>query len=187
MLSIAVASFIFSVSAIRGIGELRSHTPVLVVPGAVGGVYSPGLTEDSIRAVARYLTGLGTNFGGARSFREHFDEIEVFSSPNYLPRLQRARAVLAHDVETQNQSRAFFTAPATEIMQQPEPGRFAYSIRGERIVYASGIPMDTRQSEARLWLRWGVPSPKNRSGIALDSFDVADVPAGDAPDVASHS
>jgi hypothetical protein len=153
---------------------------VLVVPGAVGGVYSPGITEDSVRATARYLANLATNFGSPKSFTDRFDELETFASATYLPQLQRARAILARDVDTQSQARSFYAVPATERLRQPEPGHFEYTIEGERSVYASGLPMDNRRSQVRLRLQWGVPSARNRTGIVLESFDVVDLPASRA-------
>jgi len=147
-----------------------------VVPGAIGGVYSPGLTEENVRATARYLSTLATNFSGSQGFRERFDELESFSSTQFLPALQRARAALQRDVETQNQSRTFFATPGTEKMRESEDGHFDYSVAGERVVYASGLPMDSRGSEVHLRLRWGSPSQRNRAGIVLESFAVADLP-----------
>jgi hypothetical protein len=176
LLAMTIASLAFAITTAGSAREAVSRMPVLVVPGAFGGIYSPGLTEENVRAAARYLAMLGTNFGSARSFQERFDELETFASPSFLPQLQQARAALHRDVETQNQARSFFAFPLTEQLQQPSPGQFAYAIRGERTVYASGLPMDTQQSEIRLRLRWGHPSTRNRAGIVLDGFDVADLP-----------
>jgi hypothetical protein len=145
------------------------------VPGAVGGVYTPGITEENIRATARYLADLATNFGSARSFQERFDELEAFAAPAYLPQIRQARAALQHDVDTQGQARSFFATPATESLQQTAPGHFAYTVRGERVVYASGLPMDRHESEVRLLLQWGVPSARNRAGIVVEGFRVADL------------
>jgi len=174
MLALTIACLAFAVSAVSGAHEVEQKLPVLVVPGAVAGVYSPGITEENVRATARYLVNLATNFGAGRSFADHFDELESFSSPTYLPHLQHARVLLAHDVEMQNQARSFFADPASEHLQQVVPGHFDYAIRGERIVYASGLPMDTRQSEVRLRLQWGVPSQRNRAGVVLENIDVVD-------------
>lgn len=177
LLALTIASMAFAFTAVSGAHEAAQHMPVLVVPGAVGGIYSPGITEENLRATARYLANLATNFGSASSFQQRFDELETFASPAYLPQLQRARAGLQHEVETQNQSRSFFAAPATETLRQAEAGHFEYSTEGERVVYASGLPMDTRHSLLRLRLQWGVPSAHNRAGIALEGFSVTDLPA----------
>jgi hypothetical protein len=185
LLTMTIASLAFAFTAAGNAREVGQRMPVLVVPGAVGGVYSPGITEESVRATARYLANLATNFGSPRSFQERFDELESFSSATYLPRLQRARAVLQRDVETQNQARSFYASPATEQLHQTEPGRFDYAVEGERIVYASGLPMDTRRSLVHLRLQWGVPSARNRAGIVLESVDVTDKPASAAKAAAS--
>jgi hypothetical protein len=176
LLAIAVASLAFAMVIAGNAREVGLRMPVLVVPGAIGGVYSPGLTEENVRATARYLSTLATNFSGSQGFRERFDELESFSSTQFLPALQRARAALQRDVETQNQSRTFFATPGTEKMRESEDGHFDYSVAGERVVYASGLPMDSRGSEVHLRLRWGSPSQRNRAGIVLESFAVADLP-----------
>jgi len=175
LLLVCVASLVFAFESAGSARDLVRKMPVLVVPGAVGGVYSPGLSEDNVRATARYLASLATNFGGGSSFHDRFDELESFSSPQFLPALQRARAALQKDVETQNQSRAFFAATPTEFLQQAEPGLFDYRVTGERIVYASGLPMDSRQSQVHLRLRWGTPSRRNLAGIVLEGFEVRDI------------
>jgi hypothetical protein len=180
LLAMTIASLAFAFTAAGNAREIARRMPVLVVPGAVGGVYSPGLTEENVRATARYLAALATNFGSSRSFQERFDELETYSSPGYLPQLQRARAGLQHDVETQSQSRSFFADPGTEQLQAAEAGRFDYSVQGERVVYASGLPMQNQRSEVRLRLQWGVPSSRNRAGIVLEGFDVKDVGAAPA-------
>lgn len=174
-IAIAVASLVFAFTTAGNARELELRMPVLVVPGAVGGIYSPGITEENIRATARYLANLATNFSGSKGFRERFDEIETFSSAQFLPVLQHARTGLQRDVETQGQSRAFFASPASETLRQIEPGRFEYGITGERLIYSGGLEMENRQSEVRLRLRWGAPSLRNRAGIVLDGFEVKDL------------
>ena len=181
LLTITVASLGFAFTAAGNAREVGLRMPVLVVPGAIGGVYSPGLTEENVQATARYLSSLATNFSGSKGFRDRFDELESFSSSQFLPGLQRARAELQRDVDTQNQSRTFFATPGTEKIREFEKGRFDYSVAGERVVYASGLPMDTRHSEVHLRLRWGSPSQHNRAGIVLEGFDVKDAaPAASA-------
>jgi hypothetical protein len=179
LFAVTVTSLSFAWVTARHARNIGERMPVLVVPGAIGGTYTPGLTEENVRSVARYLTNLATNFGSARSFQEHFDELEAFSSISFLPKLHHARAALQHEVETQSQSRAFFGSPATETLRQGEPGHFQYAIQGERVVYASGLPMDSRQSQILLELEWGTPSARNRSGVQLDGIDVADRAAAD--------
>jgi len=172
--AMTVASLAFAFSTAGNARDIGLRAPVLVVPGAVGGVYTPGITEDNVRATARYLADLATNFGSARSFQERFDELESFAAPHYLPQLRQARATLQHDVDTQGQARSFFASPGTESLQQKTPGHFTYAVHGERVVYASGLPMDRRPSQVRLLLQWGTPSARNRAGITLEGFQVAD-------------
>lgn len=174
LLAITIASLAFAFATAGNAREIGLRMPVLVVPGAIGGVYSPGITEENIRATARYLTSLATNFNGVRNFRDRFDELESFSAPQYLPGLQRARLALQRDVETQNQSRTFFAATDSEQLHAVDAGRFEYRIDGERVVYASGLPMDSHNCEVRLRLRWGSPSRRNRAGIVLEGFEVKD-------------
>jgi hypothetical protein len=174
LLAVTVASLVFAFIVGGNAREAGLRMPVLVVPGAIGGIYSPGLTEENVRATARYLTSLATNFNGPAGFRDRFDELETFASPQYLPALQRARIELQRDVHTQNQSRTFFASPGTEHLQELDKGHFAYLVSGERVVYASGLPMDSRRSEVHLRLHWGSPSQRNRAGIVLDAFDVRD-------------
>jgi hypothetical protein len=181
LLAIAVASLVYAFTTAGNAREVGLRMPVLVVPGAIGGVYSPGITEENVRATARYLATLATNFSGVAGFRDRFDELEAFASPQFLPALQRARIELQRDVNTQGQSRTFYAAPGTERMRELDSGHFDYCVAGERVVYASGLPMDSRHSEVHLRLHWGSPSLRNRAGIVLDAFDVKDsVPAAAA-------
>jgi len=172
--AITAVSLGFTFSAIGNAREMGMRMPVMVVPGAVGGIYSPGLTQDNILATARYLATLVTNFSGAKGLRERLDEFETFAAPQFIPALQRARSELQRDVDTQNQSRTFFASIGTERLNKTEGGSFDYFVNGERVVYASGIPMDSRTSEIHLRLHWGTPSRHNPTGIVLDGFDVKD-------------
>jgi hypothetical protein len=176
LLLITFGSLTLATCTVWGARQSAARMPVLVVPGAVAGVYSPGLTEENVRAAARYLTGLGTNFSGVHGMDQRFDELESFASPEFLPRLQAARLALRRDVETQNQARVFYGAPDSERLGQTTPGRFEYAIHGQRVVYASGLTMDSRGAVVSLRLVLGVPSDKNRVGILLDGFEVSDAP-----------
>jgi hypothetical protein len=172
--ALTVASLAFAFTTAGNARDVGLRAPVLVVPGAIGGIYTPGITEENVRATGRYLTDLATNFGSAHGFQERFDELETFAAPTYLPQLRQARAALKRDVDTQGQSRSFFASPSSETLLQRTPGHFTYTVRGERVVYASGLPMDRHQSEVRLLMQWGTPSARNRAGIVLEGFLVAD-------------
>lgn len=174
LLLITAGSLTFAVHTVWTAKEVTMRMPVLVVPGAVSGVYSPGLTEDNVRGAARYIAGLGTIFSGVHGMDQRFDELEAFASADFLPRLQVARATLRRDVETQNQARAFYATPSSEHLAQTAPGRFEYAIHGQRLVYASGLTMDSHASKLDLQLTLGSPSEKNRIGVFLDGFDVTD-------------
>lgn len=181
LLGVAVAALVFSYNSQQTVQNMSLHNPVLVVPGAVGGLYTPGLTEEQVRATARYLANLATNFHAGDSFTQRFNELESYASPQYLPRLQMARSRLQHDVDSQNQARSFYGLPHTETLENTQ-AQFIYRITGERNVYASGLPMDHHQSQITLELSWGVPSNTNRSGIVLNSLRVidTDTPSSDA-------
>ena len=178
---VTVVSLVVAISALGNASEIRQRMPVMVVPGSVGGIYTPGLTEDSVRALARYLATLATNFSGVRSFNERFDELETFAAATFIPALQRARAELQKDVETQNQSRTFFATPGSEKLTKSANGGFDFFVEGDRMVLASGILMDTRRSEVHVRLHWGSPSRRNPSGVVLEGFDVRDLAGAPAP------
>jgi hypothetical protein len=177
LLLVTISSLTLAACTVWSARHSAARMPVLVVPGAVAGIYSPGLTEDNVRSAARYLAGLGTSFSGVRGMDQRFDELESFASPQFLPRLQAARLALRRDVETQNQARAFYGAPESERFGQASPGRFEYAIRGQRVVYASGLTMDSRGAVVSLKLALGAPSEKNRVGVLLDGFEVSDLPS----------
>lgn len=174
LLLITLTSLGVAIHTVSAARQSVARMPVLVVPGAVSGVYTPGLTEDNVRAAARYLVGLGTSFSGVHGMDQRFDELESFASPEFLPRLQAARLTLRRDVETQNQARVFYSAPSSEQLTQISAGHFEYAIRGQRIVYASGLTMDSRRALVNLRLALGAPSAKNRAGVQLDGFEVID-------------
>ncbi len=174
LFAVTAASLAFAVRTAGNAQELARHMPVFVVPGAIGGVYTPGITEEQMRATARYLATLATNFGGPRNFAERFDELETFAAPRFLPALRMARRGLQRDVDTQNQSRTFFAIPGTESFRRIGSGRYEYAVDGDRTVYASGLPMNRNRCRIRLRLRWGSPSERNRAGIVLEGFNVVD-------------
>jgi hypothetical protein len=178
LLTVTIVSLWFAASLAGSVREASLRAPVVVVPGAVGGTYTPGVTEETIRGIARYLVGLATNFSGAHGFDVRFDELETFVAPQYLPQLQAARRALRHDVESQNQARTFIATPGDEDLRRLEDDVFEYAARGERAVYASGLPLDVWPATVRLRLRVGSPTSANRTGVLIDRFDVTDGPHG---------
>jgi hypothetical protein len=176
LFAVTLASLWFAAGMVGAARDAAARTPVVVVPGAVGGTYTPGLTEETIRGVARYVVGLATSFSGTHGFDVRFDELEGFAAARYLPRLQAARRALRHDVESQNQARTFVALPDSERLAQVEPGVFDYSVRGERAVFASGLRLDAWQSTVSARLRVAAPSAGNRTGVALENFEVVDSP-----------
>jgi hypothetical protein len=176
LLAVTVASLWFAAGIAGAVREAAARTPVVVVPGAIGGIYTPGITEETIRGVARYLVGLATNFSGSHGFDVRFDELESFAAPRYLPQLQAARRALRHDVESQNQARTFIATPGAERLASLDGGGFEYTTQGERAVFASGLPLDIWPATVRLRLRVGSPSATNRTGVVIDEFDVHDSP-----------
>lgn len=179
LLLVAAASLAVALRLAWSVRQSAAQLPVVVVPGAIAGVYAPGLNEESLRGAARYLAGLGTNFGGPAGMEQRFDELESFASPRYLPRLQSARAALRRDVLAQGQARVFYPRPGSERLTQSAPGRFDFSQEGERRIFAGGLPMQERTSVVRLSLVQSAPSQKSPLGLALDSFEVQDL--GSAP------
>jgi hypothetical protein len=181
MFAITLCALLFAYQSAKTVHDLGLHRPVLVVPGAVGGIYSPGLTDDQVRATARYLATLASNFTSGTNFTQRFNELESYASPAFLPRLQLARARLQHDVDAQNQARSFYGSPSTESLDHHD-AEFRYRISGERTIYASGLPMNHHQSQLTLDLRWGIPSANNAGGIVLDSLSMTDI---DSPPVST--
>jgi len=171
---LAAYSVFYSLRVAAQTHASAQQLPVLVVPGAVGGTYTPGLTEESIRSVARYLAGLATNYSGARSFDERFDELQSYFSPALLPRFEQARRKLRGDLDSQGQARSFVASPSSEGFRQESPGHFRYSIQGDRSVYSGGLVMTSSRSQVQLQLALGSPSDRNRLGIVIEGFDVVD-------------
>jgi hypothetical protein len=184
LLVITIGSLAAAVHLAWKVRQSSAAMPVLVVPGAIAGVYAPGLSEESLRGAARYLAGLGTNFGGPGSMEQRFDELESLASPRYLPHLQRARQELRRDVQNQGQARAFYGTPGQEQLTQVAPGRFEYSQQGERRVFAGGLAMEERRCIVRLTLVQASASRQSPLGIALDRFEVVDLPAAAASEAA---
>jgi hypothetical protein len=176
LFAVTLASLWFAAGMVGAARDAASRSPVVVVPGAVGGTYTPGLAEETIRGVARYVVGLATSFSGSHGFDVRFDELESFAAARYLPRLQAARRTLRREVDNQNQARTFVANPETERMAQVEPGVFDYTVRGERSVYASGLLLDAWQSTITARMRVAAPSGGNRTGVALENFEVVDAP-----------
>jgi hypothetical protein len=180
LLLVAVASLASALHLAWSVRQAAGRLPVVVVPGAIAGAYAPGLNEESLRGAARYLAGLGTNFGGPTAMEERFDELETFASPRYLPRLQAARAALRRDVQSQGQARVFFAVPGHDRLSQSAPGRFEFSQEGERRVFAGGLPMEERHCIVRLSLVQAAPSQHSPLGLALESFEVQDLDSAPA-------
>jgi len=176
LLAVSIGSLAFAVHQAWQVRQAAARLPVLVVPGAIAGIYAPGRSEESIKGLARYLAGLATNFSGLTSMDQRFDELESFASAAYLPQLRLARQALRHDVETQGQARSFLGTPGHEELKQIEPGRFEYTVQGQRIVYASGLLLESREATLRLRLSPASPSRADPLGLSLESFEVADLP-----------
>jgi len=67
----------------------------------------------------------------------------------------------------------FYGVPSSERFAQRSPGRFEYAIDGQRVVYASGLTMDSRGAVVSLKLTLGAPTRGIESGFcSTDSKSV---------------
>lgn len=140
--------------------------PVMVVPGAVAGEYVAGLSEENIKGVARYVSGLGVTFTPA-NFSSRMQELLTYSATSYLPELTNMVNQLSNEVIAQSQGRYFVADSASERITVIGGNSYEYTAKGAWVFTAAGLPLSTDLGMVTIRFELGQPSEKNRYGLQL--------------------
>lgn len=143
--------------------------PVMVVPGAVAGEYVAGLSEENLKGVARYVSGLGVTFTPA-NFKLRMQELLSYSAAGYLPELNNMVNQLNDEVTAQSQGRYFVAETTSERISVTNGNRYEYTAKGSWVFTAAGLSLSTDVGEVTIKFTLGQPSEKNRYGLELQKF-----------------
>jgi hypothetical protein len=157
------------------IDELAKNVPIYVVPGALGGRYTAGMSDDVLVNNGRYWTGLIGNFS-RKSAADRLNELESYADNSFLVGYQKIRDQLRHEVDQQSQGRSFTEVKDTAKLTRKDDGTYVFTVRGDRTFFSAGIVLYEDQADVEWHFRIGTPSAKNPYGLTFTGVDVREVP-----------
>lgn len=157
--------------------QLKSMTetrPVMVVPGAAAGVYTPGLLRENLLNLSRYLVGLRTNFTKF-NIEQRSNEFASFMAPASLAEYQAKTREQVDKIKSRDESRSF--VKENDDLQQQADGSYKYSAVGAWTFFSSSVVLDQSPWQVDLVFRVIQASKNNPYGIEVISIETR--PLGD--------
>lgn len=166
---VAVAMTFETLWLSHDITEIADHRPVVVVPGAVGGVYAPGITSANVENALRYITGLGTNFTPANA-AQRFQDLAIFMSPAALGGYLQESQKTLKTVESQQQSRVFVLDK--DHIEKTGQQTYHYTADGTWTLFSGTLVMGTESVHMDVTAHVKQPDTQNPYGVVLDGLEV---------------
>jgi hypothetical protein len=174
--ALLLASQLSNLRLTATIGEAVDKRQTLVIPGAAGGVYAPGLTQLNVANAARYVMGLGVNLTAANA-KERLAELEKYCAADFLAKFQAEEARLLKEITAQTQSRAL-QADRGDTLAVDDKQNYTYTVTGPWEIKSGSLLMSAFRHRFTIRFSVGNPDRENPYGIQLHAFDV--VPVDDA-------
>lgn len=150
------------------LNRMTESRPVMVVPGATAGVYTPGLAQENLINLARYLVGLRTNFT-KYNIEQRSNEFASFMAPASLAEYQRKAKEQIDKVRSREESRSFIKE--RDELRQMADGSYQYVAQGNWTFFSSSVVLDQSPWEAALVFRVTQASKANPYGIEVLSIE----------------
>ena len=158
------------------ISDLSEKRPVMVIPGAAAGVYTPGLAKENVVNVARYLSSLATNFT-PQTMAKKYEELRSYMAPSYLTDFDVAKNALAKEVQVQLQSRAFVADPGGDKLTGDENQGYVFESNGVWTFYSGSLVMNSVHSTILIHFQTIAADKDNPYGVQIRRIELR---SGDA-------
>lgn len=167
---IVVAGLLWNNHTLTGqIVEMANKRPVMVVPGATAGVYTPGLTSENLINVARYLVGLQSDFTD-RNIAAREQEFESYFSPLHLSGFHEKALTLIQNVRNRAESRVFVPDPNGDKLTRAADGSYEYVTTGTWVYITGDVVIARKPFQLVMPFRITQASRNNPYGVEIQDF-----------------
>jgi len=147
------------------------NTPVMVIPGARSGLYTPGISSDNVENLALYLMQLPLNVT-PKTIGDRYKEFERFLNPDELMKFQKEKTRIIASVHMHDESRVF--VPSTYTLKTIGNNRYRYTADGIYQIFSGDLPLGSPAE--RVTMDFSVEdsaTPHNPYGVKITNFNVA--------------
>jgi hypothetical protein len=159
------------VNAQNTVGSMAKHIPVMVIPGASSGLYSPGISADNVKNLAIYLIKLPLDITPA-NVNQRYNEFQKFLSPDELMNFQSQKDGITESIKSHDESRIF--VPENYKLQSLSHNQYKMTTYGHYHYFSGNLVLGDHKERITMVFTVAVSAtPKNPYGVVIDSFNVA--------------
>jgi len=170
-------SIFTNVNLASRIADVANKRPIYVVPGAVKGVYAPGLADYNVANAARYLLSLGSTLTVSNA-KARLDELETYCSPEFLPKFRVEKARLLKEIQMQQQSRAV-QSDGGDTLSIDKKKMYTFTLTGAWEIRSGSLLMSQVTHRFTILFSVGNADEGNPYGIQLYGFDATPIDGKD--------
>ena len=146
------------------------NTPVMVIPGARSGLYTPGISADNVKNLALYMIQLPLNIT-PKTVADRYREFERFLSPGELMKFQEEKPRIMASIHMHDESRVFVASAYT--LKNVGDNRYEFTADGVYQIFSGDLTLG-RPAE-RVMMDFSVEdsaTPHNPYGVKITNFNV---------------
>ena len=147
------------------------NTPVMVIPGARSGLYTPGISADNVKNLALYMIQLPLNIT-PKTVSDRYREFERFLSPGELMKFQEEKPRIMASIHMHDESRVFVAS--TYTLKNVGDNRYKFTADGVYQIFSGDLTLGSPAE--RVKMDFSVEesaTPHNPYGVKITNFNVA--------------
>lgn len=155
------------------ITSMARNIPVMVIPGARSGLYSPGISAENVKNLAIYMVKLPLDIT-PKNIEQRYNEFESFLSPGELMNFQAQKTAIIQSIQGHDESRIF----VADTYHLKEIGVNQYKIvtTGHYHYFSGNLVLGDHKERVSMTFTVAVSaSPKNPYGVVINSFRASKV------------
>jgi hypothetical protein len=147
------------------------NTPVMVIPGARSGLYTPGISADNVKNLALYMIQLPLNIT-PKTVGDRYKEFERFLNPGELMKFQKEKPRILASIHMHDESRVFVAS--TYTLKTVGDNRYRFIADGVYQIFSGDLTLGSPTE--RVTMDFSVEdsaTPHNPYGVQITNFHVA--------------
>ena len=173
ILALLIVAGILGVLLVRAENALSQavrHPQLEVVPGAVAGLYTAGISHANVQAAAFNLASIPLDIT-PKNVGQKYREFEDFLSPGELLAFQKQAGALESGIKSRDESRVFIAD--TQRLVRMGNNRYKFSETGTYEFFSGDIHLGNPPYKiSMIFSVDDEPTPDNPYGVVIHRFDV---------------
>jgi len=155
--------------------EAVRHPQLAVVPGAVAGLYTAGISQANLQDAALNLASLPLDIT-PKNVDQKYKQFEYFLSPKALYIFQKAAPHLEKDIHSRDESRVFI--PDKQKLVRIGDNKYQFTETGVYEFFSGDIHLGSPEYQVDMVFTVDdEPTPTNPYGLVIHKFQVQEVTA----------